>query len=70
MKTSTLGAEALLEHREGATIAVAGPAKLSEWTGRDGAAKHGLSLIVDQLASAASARRADASRRSRGRNEP
>ena len=56
-------AEQLLEHKAGDMLAVAGRAKLTEWTGKDGAARHGLSLVVDQLASAAATRRADAQRR-------
>jgi single-stranded DNA-binding protein len=61
-------AEQLLEHREGSTIAVAGPAKLSEWTSRKGEQQHGLSVVVDQIASASAARRADAQRRIRSHN--
>jgi single-stranded DNA-binding protein len=63
-------AEQLLAHHQDSTIAVAGPGKLSEWTGRDGAAKHGLSVIAEQIASAGAARRADAKRRSRSHNPP
>jgi single-stranded DNA-binding protein len=55
--------ETLLAHRQGATLAVSGRAKLTNWTGRDGADHHGISVVVDQIASAASARRADAERR-------
>jgi single-stranded DNA-binding protein len=57
--------EALLEHREGSAVAVAGPAKLTEWTNRKGEQQHGLSVIAEQLASASAARRADAGRRRR-----
>jgi single-stranded DNA-binding protein len=56
-------AEALLAHRQGSTLAVSGRAKLTSWTAKDGAEKSGLSLVVEQIASAASARRADARRR-------
>src|SRR4051812_29352373 len=53
-------AETLLAHSVGAALAVAGRAKLTRWTGRDGAEKHGLSLVAEQIASASAARHADA----------
>src|SRR4051794_23086831 len=53
-------AETLLEHRHSSTLAVSGRAKLTSWTGRDGAEHHGLSLVIEQIASASAARRADA----------
>lgn len=56
-------AEQLLAHRQGDTLAVAGRAKLTSWAGRDGNENHGLSVVVEQIASAAGARRADAARR-------
>jgi single-strand DNA-binding protein len=56
-------AEQLLAHRQGSTIAVSGRSKLSNWTGRDGVEKRGLSITVEQIASASAARRADADRR-------
>jgi single-stranded DNA-binding protein len=56
-------AEQLLSHHQGDAVAVAGRAKLREWTGQDGAQHHGLSVTVEQLTSAAAARRADAERR-------
>jgi single-stranded DNA-binding protein len=59
-------AESLLAHRAGATLAVAGRAELTSWTGRDGAENHGLSMVAEQIASASGARRADVERR-RGR---
>jgi single-stranded DNA-binding protein len=62
-------AQDLLAHRQGSTIAVAGRAKLTSWTGKDGAEKHGLSIVVEQIASAAAARRADADRRKAARDE-
>lgn len=62
-------AEDLLKHRQGSTISVAGRAKLTEWVGRDGAAKHGLSVTIEQIASAAAARRAEAAARRRDRTE-
>jgi single-stranded DNA-binding protein len=55
--------ETLLEHRHGSTLAVSGRARLSSWTGRDGAECHGLSVVAEQITSAAAARRADAKRR-------
>ncbi len=58
----------LLQHRQGDALAVAGRARLTSWTGRDGAEHRGLSLVADQVASAASARRAAAARRSATRS--
>jgi single-stranded DNA-binding protein len=43
-------AERLLEFAKGDAISVSGRARLTSWTGRDGAEKHGLSLVVEQLA--------------------
>jgi single-stranded DNA-binding protein len=57
-------AERLLAHRAGETVAVAGRARQTAWTGRDGAEHHGLAVVVEQIASAAAVRRADADRRS------
>ena len=65
-------AETLLEHRHGSTLAVSGRAKLSSWTGKDGAQHSGMSVVAEQIASASAARRADAKRRQEkrtGRNE-
>lgn len=56
-------ADSLLAHSVGAVLAVSGRAKLTQWVGRDGTEKHGLSLVIEQIASASSARRADADRR-------
>src|ERR1051325_8369349 len=56
-------AEELLGHKQGDALSISGRAKLTEWTGRDGEQHHGLSLVVEQIASAAGARRADAARR-------
>src|SRR5262249_12479052 len=53
----------LLRHRQGDALAVAGRAKLTAWIGRDEAQHHGISIVADQIASAATARRADAERR-------
>ena len=61
-------AESLLAHRVGTTIAVSGRAKLTSWTGKDGAEHHGLSIVAEQIASASAARRADADRRRERRN--
>jgi single-stranded DNA-binding protein len=61
-------AEALLAHHQGGTIAVSGRAKLTTWTGRDGTEKNGLSVVVEQIASASAARRADANRRREARD--
>lgn len=56
-------AQDLLAHHRGSTVAVSGRAKLSSWAAPDGAVKHGISIVVEQIASAASARRADDKRR-------
>lgn len=56
-------AERLLAHQQGSSVAVAGRATLRSWVGKDGETKTGLSIVVEQLASASSARRADAERR-------
>jgi single-stranded DNA-binding protein len=60
-------AEQLLAHRQGSALAVSGRAKLSSWTGRDGAEHHGLSVVAEQVASASAARRAEAERRREAR---
>jgi hypothetical protein len=39
----------LLALRAGDGLSIAGPGKLTEWTGKDGTEKHGLSVIVDRL---------------------
>lgn len=53
----------LLAHQQGTAVAVAGRATLRTWTGKDGEAKCGLSVVCEQIASASAARRADAERR-------
>lgn len=53
----------LLSHRQGSAVAVAGSATMRSWVGRDGTDRQGLSVVVEQCASAASARRAEAARR-------
>ena len=63
-------AEELLRHHQGSALAVSGPARLTSWIGKDGAEKHGLSLVVEQIASAAAARRADAERRREQQHHP
>jgi single-stranded DNA-binding protein len=45
-------ADELLEHAAGDAIAVSGRAKLTAWTGRDGVARHGISITADQIAAA------------------
>jgi single-stranded DNA-binding protein len=57
-------AERLLVHRQGSAIAAAGRAKMAGWTGKDGAERHGLSIVAEQIASVAAAQRADRDRRS------
>lgn len=44
--------EALLALAKGDSVAVAGRAKLSEWTGKDGAEKRGLSVVADRVLTA------------------
>ena len=56
-------ADTVLEHRQGAALAVSGRARLTSWAGHDGAEKHGLSVVAEQIASAGAAHRADAQRR-------
>jgi single-stranded DNA-binding protein len=56
-------ASQLLTYQQGSAVAISGRARLSEWVGRDGTEHHGLSLVADQIAGAAAARRADAERR-------
>jgi single-stranded DNA-binding protein len=43
-------AERLLEFERGDVVAVSGRARLTSWTGRDGAEKHGISLVAEQIA--------------------
>lgn len=43
-------AERLLQLRKGAPIAASGRAELKEWTGRDGSARHGISIVVAEIA--------------------
>jgi single-stranded DNA-binding protein len=62
-------ADELLRHQQGEAIAVAGRAKFTSWTAKDGAEKHGLSVVAEQIASAANARRADADRRSERKDD-
>lgn len=59
------GAQAaqLLDHHQGDALAISGRTKLTQWTGRDGAEHHGLSMVIETIASAAGARRADVARR-------
>lgn len=45
-------AEQLLAHSKGDALAVGGRAKLTSWTGRDGEQKHGLSVVVESIATA------------------
>jgi single-stranded DNA-binding protein len=39
----------LLALSKGGALAIAGRAKLTSWTGQDGAEKHGLSVVADQV---------------------
>lgn len=45
-------AERLFEYVKGDALAISGRAKLTAWTGRDGAERHGLSIVAEQIASA------------------
>jgi single-stranded DNA-binding protein len=45
-------AERLLGFVKGDALAVSGRARLTSWTGRDGAKKHGVSIVADQIAAA------------------
>jgi single-stranded DNA-binding protein len=56
-------AAALLEHAAGAAIEVSGRAKLTTWTGRDGAEKHGVSITIEQIITAKPRARGSATRR-------
>lgn len=42
--------ERLLEYSKGDALAVSGRARLTSWTGRHGTEKHGVSVVVDQIA--------------------
>ena len=50
-------AERLLDFSKGDAITVSGRTRLTNWTGRDGAEKHGISVVVDQIATAKPQRR-------------
>ena len=45
-------AERLLEFAKGDPIAIAGRAKLTSWTGRDGTERRGISIVSDQIVAA------------------
>jgi single-stranded DNA-binding protein len=45
-------AERLLTLSKGDALAVSGRTRLTNWTGRDGIEKHGISLVVEQIAAA------------------
>jgi single-stranded DNA-binding protein len=49
----------LLELSKGDAISLAGRAKLSSWVGRDGEEKHGISIVIEQIAAAKPRRRTD-----------
>jgi len=42
-------AEQLLDFSKGSVVSVAGRARLSSWTGKDGAEHHGLSITLAQI---------------------
>ena len=48
---ATDAVDALLAHSKGDALAVAGRAKLSSWTGRDGNEAHGLSVVAERILS-------------------
>jgi single-stranded DNA-binding protein len=56
----------LLEHTAGASLAVSGRAEITAWTGRDGSQRHGLKIVVEQIAAVKPKRQA-AAPRTRGR---
>jgi len=56
--------ERLLEYSKGDALAVSGRGRLTSWTGRDGAQKYCISIIVEQIAAAKPAPRPRASPRS------
>jgi single-stranded DNA-binding protein len=56
-------ADQLLSLGKGDAVSIAGRAKLSAWTGHDGAERHGLSIVAEQIASARPLRKADAATR-------
>jgi single-stranded DNA-binding protein len=53
----------LLRHQQGSSGAISGRAKATEWQGRDGKLNHHLSVVIEQIASAGAARRAERIRR-------
>ena len=59
--------ERLLEFVKGDALAVSGRARLTSWTGRDGAEKHGISLVAEQIAAAKPYLRCPTPRRASGR---
>jgi hypothetical protein len=62
-------AETLLTFRKGAPLAISGPARATECTGRDGAKRHGLSVVANAIIGLPSAPpRAGAPRRAPGRS--
>jgi single-stranded DNA-binding protein len=67
--------ERLLGFAKGDALAVSGKAKLTSWVGRDGTERHGISVAVDQIATAKprpkqSARGAPGARRKRSHSVP
>jgi|SRR6516164_9421316 single-stranded DNA-binding protein len=44
--------EQLLTFSKGDAVAVGGKAKLTQWTGKDGGERHGISLVVSTIAAA------------------
>jgi single-stranded DNA-binding protein len=53
-------AEQLCGFAKGDALAVSGRARLTSWTSRDGAEKHGISVVVEQIAAAKPRRRSAA----------
>ena len=45
-------AEQLVGFSKGDAVAVGGKAKLTQWTGKDGGERHGISLVVSSIAAA------------------
>jgi single-stranded DNA-binding protein len=44
--------ERLFEYSKGDALAVSGRARMTSWPGRDGAEKHGISVVAEQIAAA------------------
>jgi single-stranded DNA-binding protein len=59
--------ERLLELGRGDAVSISGKARLTAWTGRDGAERHGLSVVAEQLTTLKRPKSAAGRRRHGGR---